>query len=76
VTVYSALQANNSFTEESYESILTKLNTKSLDIFQFVRNLTDKRMGLNRLSRALVGVGKTLESGKEGEGLRKQYQEQ
>ena len=33
-------------------------------------------MGLNRLSRALVGVGKTLESGKEGEGLRKQYQEQ
>lgn len=76
VTVYSALQANNSFTEESYESYLAKLNTKSLDIFQFVRNLTDKRMWLNRLSRALVGVGKTLESGKEWEGLRKQYQEE
>ncbi len=76
VTVYSALQANNSFTEELYESILAKLNTKSLDIFQFVRNLTDRRMGLNRLSRALVWVGKTLESGKEWEWLRKLYQEQ
>ena len=32
-------------------------------------------MGLNRLSRALVGIGKTLESGKEGENLWKSYLE-
>ncbi len=76
VTTYSALQSAGTFTEELYESQLAILNQKSLDIFQFVRNLTDKRMWLNRLSRALVGVGKTLESGKEWENLRKQYQEQ
>ena len=32
-------------------------------------------MGLNKLSRSLVGLGKTLESGKEGENLWKQYLE-
>lgn len=76
VTTYSALQSADTFTEQLYESQLTILNQKSLDIFQFVRNLTGKRMWLNRLSRALVGVGKTLESGKEWENLRKQYHEE
>jgi hypothetical protein len=76
VTLYSALQADDSYTQECYDTYLWVLNHKSLDIFQFVRNLTDKRMWLNRLSRALVWVGKTLESGKEWEGLWKQYQEQ
>mgnify|MGYP000958655094 CR=1 FL=1 len=32
-------------------------------------------MGLNKLSRALVGLGKTLESGKESENLWKSYLE-
>jgi hypothetical protein len=76
VTVYSALQSHQSFTEELYQSLLVKINKKSLDIFQFIWNITTKRMGLNKLSRALVGVGKTLESGKEWEWLRKQYHEQ
>jgi Predicted 3'-5' exonuclease related to the exonuclease domain of PolB len=76
VTIYNALQSNHIFTEELYDSLLIQLNTKSLDLFQFVRNLTDKRMWLNRLSKSLVGIGKTLESGKEWEWLRKQYHEQ
>ena len=32
-------------------------------------------MGLNKLSRSLVGLGKTLESGKESENLRQTYLE-
>lgn len=75
VTLYSALQLHWSFTEEKYQELLWLLNKKSLDLFQFVRNITGKRIWLNKLSRALVGVWKTLESGKEWENLRKQYQE-
>lgn len=75
VTLYSALMATDTYTDEGYRQMLAVLNKKSLDLFQFVQHLTHKRMGLNKLSRALVWVGKTLESGKEGEGLRKQYKE-
>ncbi|HRX64219.1 MAG TPA: ribonuclease H-like domain-containing protein [Candidatus Absconditabacterales bacterium] len=54
---------------------LEKLNKKSLDIFYFIRNMTGKRIGLNKLSEAFIGIKKTLESGAEGEGLWKKYLE-
>lgn len=75
VTTYNALKISNTFTEELYQYDLNIINRKSLDLFQFVRNITDKRMWLNKLSRALVWVGKTLESGKEWENLRKEYEQ-
>lgn len=73
VSLYHILR--NSYSQAEFDTKLIQLNDKSLDIFQFVWNLTGKRMGLNRLSRALIGIGKTLESGKEGEWLWKAYQE-
>ncbi|MCK9466867.1 MAG: ribonuclease H-like domain-containing protein [Candidatus Absconditabacterales bacterium] len=57
------------------ENELEIINKKSLDIFQFIRNISGKRIGLNKLSETLIGIQKTLESGAEGEVLRKQYQE-
>ena len=75
VTLYNALASLWPVDDNDYNNKLEILDKKSLDIFQFVQNLTKVRMWLNRLSRALVGVGKTLESGKEWENLWKQYQE-
>lgn len=51
------------------------LNEKSIDLYVFFQNLTKKRIWLNKLSDALVGVQKTLSSGAEGEVLWNQYQE-
>jgi len=51
------------------------VNKKSLDIFQFIRNISWKRIWLNKLSETLIWIQKTLESGAEWEVLRKQYQE-
>ena len=75
VTVHQWLVLANRYTEQEYDRLLAIINTKSLDLFQFVRWVTWKRMWLNKLSRSLVGLGKTLESGKEGENLWKQYLE-
>lgn len=36
------------------------LNQKSLDIFYYIRNLTWKRIGLNKVSSALIGLDKVL----------------
>ena len=49
------------------------LNKKSLDLFLFVWNLTGKRIGLNKISQALVSVQKTLDVGTQGDILRKKY---
>lgn len=57
------------------EEELKIINNKSLDIFYFIRNITGKRIGLNKISEALIWIKKTLESGAEGEVLRKQYQD-
>ncbi|HOG15247.1 MAG TPA: ribonuclease H-like domain-containing protein [Candidatus Absconditabacterales bacterium] len=57
------------------EKELGIINKKSLDIFQFIRNISGKRIGLNKLSETLIGIQKTLESGTKGELLWKQYQE-
>lgn len=51
------------------------LNEKSIDLYVFFQNLTKRRIWLNKLSEALVGVQKTLSSGAEGEVLWNQYQE-
>ncbi len=51
------------------------INKKSLDIFQFIRNISWKRISLNKLWDTLIGIKKTLESGTQWEILRKQYQE-
>ncbi|OQY39932.1 MAG: hypothetical protein B6229_02790 [Spirochaetaceae bacterium 4572_7] len=51
------------------------INKKSLDIFYFIRNITGKRIGLNKISEAFIGIKKTLESGAEGEVLRKKYKD-
>jgi hypothetical protein len=42
---------------------IKKLNEKSIDLYVFVQQLTGKRMGLNKISEALVGVSKNLEGG-------------
>lgn len=73
VSLYHVMKKD--FDQTKYDEQLALLNQKSLDLFQFVRNITGKRIGLNKLSRALVGLWKTLESGKEGENLWKKYLE-
>lgn len=49
------------------------LNQKSIDLYVFFQNLTKKRIGLNKLSEALIGIQKTLSSGAEGEVLWNKY---
>ncbi|NOZ44709.1 MAG: hypothetical protein GXP45_06285 [bacterium] len=56
------------------EEEIAQLNAKSLDIFLFIRNLTGKRIGLNKVSQALVAIEKTLDVGEQGENLWQQYQ--
>ena len=46
------------------------LNEKSIDLFVFVYQLTQKRIGLNKICDALVNVTKTLDSGADVESLR------
>jgi len=53
---------------------LSILNKKSLDIFYFIWNLSWRRIGLNKLSEALIGIQKTLTSWAEWEVLRQEYQ--
>lgn len=55
------------------EDDLKILNDKSLDVFVFIRNLTWKRLWLNKVSSALVWVQKTLQSWLEGEKLYNEY---
>jgi len=57
------------------ENEIKILNEKSLDLFLFVWNLTGKRIGLNKISQALVSVEKTLDVWAQWDTLRKQYQE-
>ena len=75
VTVHQGLTFSDRFSQEEYERLLAIIDEKSLDLYQFVSWLTKKRIGLNKLSRSLVGLGKTLESGKEAEVLWKAHQE-
>jgi hypothetical protein len=49
---------NTEFSQEK----LDILNNKSIDIFYFVWQLLGRKIGLNRLSEALIGVKKTLDS--------------
>jgi hypothetical protein len=51
------------------------IDKKSLDIFYFIRNITWKRIGLNKVSEAFIWITKTLESWTEWEVLRKKYQD-
>lgn len=51
------------------------LNEKSIDLYVLVHNLSWKRMWLNKISEALVGVSKTLESWAEWDILFKKYLE-
>lgn len=55
---------------------IKKLNGKSIDLFLFVRAMTGKRLGLNKIAEALVNVSKTLTSGAEWEVLYKKYLEE
>ena len=52
---------------------IQKLDDKSIDIFLFVYHLLKRRMSLNKLGDALIGIKKTLESGMAGEKLRRDY---
>jgi len=56
-----------------WEEELKIINKKSLDLFYFIRNITGKRIWLNKISEAFIWIKKTLESWAEGEVLRKQY---
>lgn len=62
---------NTNWTEEDLE----KINQKSIDLFLFIQGLTGKRIGLNKVWEALVGVTKTLESWTQVETLLKKYKE-
>lgn len=48
---------------------LAIVQQKSVDPFQLVRRLTGRRMSLNAMATALLGLGKTLSSGAEGQQL-------
>jgi len=52
-----------------------KINQKSLDLFLVVWRLTWRRLGLDKVASALVGIKKTLSSGLEGEKLLRQYKQ-
>lgn len=54
---------------------IKKINEKSIDLYVLISALSWKRMGLNKVSEALVGVSKTLESWAEGETLFQKYLE-
>jgi hypothetical protein len=62
---------NTDFTQEK----LDILNNKSIDIFYFVRQLLGRKIGLNKLSEALIGVKKTLDSWAEWSRILKEYQQ-
>lgn len=51
------------------------INQKSIDLFVFLHKLTGKRLWLNKVATALVGIQKTLESWAEWETLWNKYQE-
>ena len=56
------------------EEQIATLNEKSIDLYVFVQQLTGKRMGLNKISEALIGITKNLEGGGASvEALRKQW---
>jgi uncharacterized protein YprB with RNaseH-like and TPR domain len=42
---------------------IKKLNEKSIDLYVFIQQMTGKRMGLNKISEALIGISKNLEGG-------------
>jgi hypothetical protein len=54
---------------------LDEINKKTIDLYVFLNKLTGKRLWLNKVATALVGIQKTLESGAEWETLWKKYQE-
>lgn len=54
---------------------IDEINRKSIDLYVFLNKLTGKRLWLNKVATALVGIQKTLESGAEWETLWKKYQE-
>ncbi len=58
-----------------WEKEINKINEKSIDIFLFIRNVTWKRIWLNKLSKIFIWFEKTLESGAEWETLRNKYLE-
>lgn len=60
---------NTEFSEEK----LDQLNKKTIDVFFFVQKMLGRRIGLNKLAEALVGVKKSLESGLEGAKIYKDY---
>ncbi len=45
---------------------IEKLNEKSLDLFMFLRNLTWRRVGLDKVATALIDLKKTLNIADEG----------
>jgi len=55
---------------------IKKINEKSIDLFLFVREMTGKRLGLNKIAEALVNISKTLGSWAEWEILYKKYIEE
>ncbi len=59
-----------------WEDEVNQLNAKSLDLFLFIRNMTGKRIGLNKISQALINIEKTLDVGAQGDTLWKRYQEE
>lgn len=67
VSVYNTTDRN--------QEMINTLNAKSIDLFLILRNITGKKLWLNRTATALVWIQKTLESGAEWETLMKQYQE-
>lgn len=56
-----------------WADIIQKLNEKSIDLFVFLRNITGKRYSLDKVSRSLVSIWKTLSSGKEAWDFLTQY---
>jgi hypothetical protein len=57
------------------EEDLRIINEKSIDLYVLIHALTGKRMWLNKVSEALVGISKTLESWAEWEWLYQKYLE-
>ncbi len=64
---------NTKWSLEEFEKKIEELNKKSLDIYLFVRNLTKKRLSLNKMAEWLIWVSKTLESWAEWSKMFEEY---
>lgn len=67
---------NTHMVSDQEQALIDRINKKSIDLFLFIRHLTGKRVWLNKVSNAFIGLQKTLESWAEWWDLFRRYKEE